>query len=80
MTNMRQLIVLASIFMLTSCTTANYSHRYRRYCIIVEDVKHIKNNKSKVKALRRWYWYPTQNVNIGDTVDVSYNEMITPKF
>ena len=74
---MKRLIILASIFMLTSCAIVDHS---RRYCIIVEDVKHIRNNKSKIKALNRWYWYPTQNINIGDTVDVSYNEMITPKF
>jgi uncharacterized protein YcfL len=77
---MKKIITIIALGTLVSCTTTNYSHRYRRYCIIVEDVKHIKNNKSKVKALRRWYWYPTQNVNIGDTVDVSYNEMIIPKF
>ena len=77
---MKRLIALASIVILASCTTVNYSHRYRRYCIIVEDVKHIKNNKSKIKALNRWYWYPTQNINIGDTVDVSVSEMVAPKF
>ena len=77
---MKRLIALASIVILTSCATTSYTRVHRRYCVIVEDVKHIKNNKSKIKALRRWYWYPTQNVNIGDTVDVSLNEMIAPKF
>lgn len=72
---MKQLLV--GLIMLASCAVPNHS---RRYCIIVEDVKHIRNNKSKIKALNRWYWYPTQNINIGDTVDVSYNEMVAPKF
>jgi len=60
-----------------------------RYCIVVEEVKRGKHTAiirpksqvSDIKKLNMWYKYPTPNIFVGDTVDVSDKQLLTgPRF
>jgi hypothetical protein len=73
-----------------SCTATKESVKTEeRYCIVVEEVKLGKRNAvirpksqtTEIKKIKIWYRYPTRNVFVGDTVDVSDRQIITgPRF
>jgi len=68
---------------LTSCTVTNKQPHSNRVCIVVADVRYTKNNKASIRPRGHhtvWFKYPTANIHIGDTVDVSMNDRIAPKF
>ena len=81
-------VTLTSI--LVSCTVSNNSVKSEeRYCIVVEEVKkgrrgatiRPKSQVAEIKKINYWYRYPTPNVFVGDTVDVSSKQIITgPRF
>jgi len=88
---MKTSLILTLIASLTiSCTaTKKPSKREERYCIVVEEVKKGKRNavirpksqSTEIKKIKMWYRYPTPNVFVGDTVDVSDKQLITgPRF
>ena len=65
-----------------------HRNKKHRFCIVVEEVRHNgdktaikpKCQDPKYKGEMPWYRYPTPNIHPGDTVDVSLNELIEPKF
>lgn len=65
--------------------TKSVSKPEQRYCIVVEEVrrgKHVaairpKSQVPEIKKLHIWYRYPSPNVFVGDTVDVSDKQLLT---
>lgn len=67
------------MLLLASCATSEQLSK--RYCIVVGDVKYKKETASiKARGGNVWYKYPTVNVHVGDTVDVSLNQIIQSRF
>jgi len=85
---MKRLITV--IILLSSCTVTK-QHHSNRFCIVVDDVMYNKRGTASIKPKINkkgpewwngpsWYRYPNHNVHIGDTVDVSINDRIEPRF
>ena len=77
---MKKLAIIIAMF--TSCTAVKQTQHHKTYCVVVTDVKYTKHNKANIKpkGTRYWFRYPTANVHIGDTVDISLNDRLEPKF
>jgi hypothetical protein len=74
-----KIIISALILTLTSCATTN--HRSNRFCAVVRDVRYGKTKANiRPEGLRSWFRYPNLNIHIGDTVELSMNDRIEPKF
>jgi len=74
---MKYLILIAVI--LSSCSVSK--HRSNRFCAVVRDVRYGKTKANiRPEGLRSWFRYPSINVHIGDTVELSMNDRIEPKF
>ena len=80
---------LIACFAISCTATRKPVKSEERYCIVVEEVKRNKHSsiirpKSQVKDIKKlkmWYRYPTPNIFVGDTVDVSDKQLITgPRF
>ena len=64
--------------LLASCATSEQLSK--RHCIVVGEVKYRKETASiRAKGGDIWYRYPTTNVHVGDTVDISINDRIQPR-
>ena len=71
------------LIVLASCTVTNKQPHSNRFCVVVEDVRYTKNNKANIRPRGHrtaWFKYPTANIHIGDTVDISMSDRIEPKF
>jgi hypothetical protein len=84
---MKNILIITLLF-ITSCSV-NKSYQPERFCIVVEEVRRSKKcaiikpkcQDPNYKGKMLWYRYPTPNVFVGDTVDVSDNQLITgPRF
>ena len=82
---MKKFLVL--ILLISSCVT-KHSYKTPRYCVVVSEVrrsgKHAaikpKCQDPNYKGKMPWFRYPTPNVFPGDTVDISENDLIGPRF
>jgi hypothetical protein len=74
---MKKLITIALVT-LTSCATV---HIPSRHCMVVKYVRYSKHGISLIKSCPDcvWYKYPNQNIHVGDTVEVSFNDRVEPK-
>jgi hypothetical protein len=74
---MKYLILI--VVVISSCSTTK--HRSNRFCAVVRDVRYSKTKANiRPEGLRSWFRYPSINVHIGDTVELSMNDRIEPKF
>ena len=78
---MQKLLALALV--LSSCSTSQvFQPAPDRFCAVIGDVKYLKNGKASVqpRGSKYWFRYPTQSIHRGDTVELSLNTRIEPKF
>jgi hypothetical protein len=72
---------IITFIVLASCSI--FKKQPTCFCIVVDDVKYVKNGKSLIKPKSNntpWYRYPNTNIHKGDTVEVCLNDAIQPKF
>jgi hypothetical protein len=87
---MKRILLISSCLFMASCV--NTRSRQERFCIVVQEVRYTKHGKALIKPKCKeefkkthyhrlpWYRYPTSNIHIGDTVDVSLSDIAAPSF
>jgi hypothetical protein len=81
--------VLVIVILLSSCSTTKYHSN--RFCVVVDDVVYNKRGTASIKPRTNkkgpewwngpsWYRYPNHNIRVGDTVEISMNDRIEPRF
>lgn len=74
-----RIILLALV--LSSCSLSE--HTSNRFCGIIQEVRYTKGGERasvRARGMRCWFRYPNSNIHVGDTVELSMNNRIEPKF